>query len=57
MAKRVTTIPATINIVTAQPIGKAKKRRVAGYANGFRRTAEQLSGTDGLLFKLYPKPR
>lgn len=45
MEKRVTAIPATISRVTAQPIGKAKKRRVAGYARvstEIRRTADQL---------------
>ncbi|MDF2645361.1 MAG: site-specific recombinase [Paenibacillus sp.] len=43
MAKRVTTIPATINIVTAQPIGKAEKRRVAGYARVSTDLEEQQS--------------
>lgn len=32
MAKKITTIPATINRKTAAPIGSRKKRRVAGYA-------------------------
>ena len=32
MAKNVTTIPATINRFTANPINSKKKRRVAGYA-------------------------
>lgn len=32
MAKNVTTIPATRNIYTANPINSRKKRRVAGYA-------------------------
>lgn len=41
MAKRVTTIPATISRVTAQPIGKAKKRRVAGYARVSTELEEQ----------------
>ncbi|WMJ87808.1 recombinase family protein [Anaerocolumna sp. MB42-C2] len=41
MAKRVTTIPATISRVTAQPIGKPKKRRVAGYARVSTELEEQ----------------
>ena len=32
MAKNVTTIPATRNRFTADPISSRKKRRVAGYA-------------------------
>ena len=32
MGKNVTTIPATLNKFTANPIGSKKKRRVAGYA-------------------------
>lgn len=31
-AKKVTTIPATINKFTAAPVNSRKKRRVAGYA-------------------------
>ncbi|MGF7146279.1 putative site-specific integrase-resolvase [Anaerotaenia torta] len=41
MAKRVTTIPATISRVTAQPIGNARKRRVAGYARVSTELEEQ----------------
>ncbi len=41
MAKRVTTIPATISRVTAQPFGKARKRRVAGYARVSTELEEQ----------------
>ena len=32
MAKRITTIPATISRVTAAPVGSREKRKVAGYA-------------------------
>lgn len=32
MAKRVTTIPATVKKYTAEPLAGTKKRRVAGYA-------------------------
>lgn len=49
MAKRVTTIPATINIVTAQPIGKPKKRRVAGYARVSTDLEEQQSSYDAQM--------
>ncbi len=41
MAKRVTTIPATISRVTAQPIGNGRKRRVAGYARVSTELEEQ----------------
>ena len=49
MAKRVTTIPATINRVTAQPIGKPKKRRVAGYARVSTDLEEQQSSYDAQM--------
>jgi len=32
MSKRATTIPATLNRVAAQLIGKPKKRKVVGYS-------------------------
>ena len=32
MAKRITTIPATISRVTVAPVGSREKRKVAGYA-------------------------
>lgn len=41
MAKRVMTIPATISRVTAQPIGEARKRKVAGYARVSTELEEQ----------------
>lgn len=49
MAKRVTTIPATISRVTTQSIGKPKKRRVAGYARVSTDLEEQQSSYEAQM--------
>ena len=41
--RKVTTIPATINKMTAKPIGSRKKRRVAGYARVSTDNQDQLT--------------
>lgn len=43
MAKRITTIPATLNVFDATPLDGVKKRRVAGYARVSTENEEQQS--------------
>ena len=43
MARKVTTIPATINLYTAVPVNELRKRRVAGYARVSTDYEEQIT--------------
>ncbi len=46
MAKRVTTIPATLNRFDSRPLQSVRKRRVAGYARVSTDSEEQATSYD-----------
>ena len=50
MAKKVTTIPATLNRFDSSPIAVAKKRKTAGYARVSTDSEEQATSYEAQVF-------
>lgn len=59
MAKRVTKIPATLNIISSEPLTQVKKRRTAGYARVSTDSEEQATSyeTQMAYYKNYIESR
>lgn len=59
MAKRVTKIPATLNLISSQPLSQVKKRRTAGYARVSTDSEEQATSyeTQMAYYKNYIESR